>query len=350
MFNLVEELTQLPEPIMLVGNKIPDGDSVGCLVALLVHLRFSGKEAYIHFVVEPNDTLSWMVGDGDTNPHILRDHASLVIVDDLLDLERLGLEEINDDIPIVVIDHHASNDQERLKGLGVTFENVNVKRSYISEANVLRGRGSWGNHQVFWLYSILPATACLLIEGSIFHPSLWISIFTDTARLSVNQVTAVEYLAELNLGCEESAGCDDLTDKLVEEMTQKLSKLFSFLSLQAMMQGRISHWCGVSGDQTLRVCVARIQGQEDSGCNWQVLSTIRRFSDISCIINEVTGKVSIRSDDRDFNVKDIVTEFGGGGHNRAAGCTLLMEEGSEPDDFEQAILDRFDHTFGAVFL
>ena len=60
----------LEEPIMIVGNRIPDGDSVGSMAAMLEFLRGLGLEAYLYFVNPPASHLSWMVEEEDLSSYI----------------------------------------------------------------------------------------------------------------------------------------------------------------------------------------------------------------------------------------------------------------------------------------
>ena len=105
--DLQDALLSLPEPVMIVGNRIPDGDSLGACVAVLDFLRNEGVEAYVHCVKNPAPGLAWMVDEEDFCKEILEDHNSLVVVDDEVDGNRLGI--VIKDVPIVNIDHHMGN-------------------------------------------------------------------------------------------------------------------------------------------------------------------------------------------------------------------------------------------------
>jgi hypothetical protein len=194
--DLQTALLDLPEPVMIVGNRIPDGDSLGACAAILEFLRNEGVEAYVHCVVEPSPGLAWMIDEEDSCKEILEDYNSLVVVDDEVDANRLGI--TIKDVPIVNIDHHMGNFPEDQR------ERISKSVSY---------RVKIGQTIHFW--ADVPATACLLIDWDILHPYLWVSLYTDSVGFTVNCERAIYYAGELSLAL-------DLKNEDMEEMLAKL--------------------------------------------------------------------------------------------------------------------------------
>jgi nanoRNase/pAp phosphatase (c-di-AMP/oligoRNAs hydrolase) len=69
--------------------------------------------------------------------------------------------------------------------------------------------------------------------------------------------------------------------------------------------------------------VAGVQGSDGYK---KILGNLRQFSNVTAFLNSDTGQVSFRSDFMSFNVLEIAQKFGGGGHVRAAGCTVNADD------------------------
>lgn len=291
-------LSNLPEPILVVGNKKPDGDSVGSIVAVLAFLRNQGIEAYARFVGDIPTNLVWMVNlDQDTNSSILEDYSSLVVVDDTVNSDRLGIP--IKDVPILNIDHHMSN-----------FEN-----SYESNVMVVHEK--------------VPATACILIDHGIAHPALWISIFQDTVGLTVDSITASRYIVKL---ASLLADTDTpLTDELQEEMLLKQNKVLPINSIEPITKATLYTFIGTRDNKQTQMCLGVTDSPDPSVSN-SYLSLLRKYSDVTCVMSSATGLGSFRSHTYENNVLAYAKLLGGGGHVRAAGFSVPTENFSDGVD------------------
>ena len=295
----MEDLLSLKEPVLLLGNKTPDGDSCSSLSATLSFLRAHNKEAYIHFVIPPEKALRWMFEPEDFCLTILEDYNSLVVLDDHVSPGRLGLKSIKQ-VPIINVDHH--------------------KRDFISEGrSTLIAEIVQSDLKTKLYWSDVPATACILIDAGIYHPHLWVGIATDTSFFRINSVTASCYIAKLFKGSRDAGF--KFNDQVSTEMLAKLSPTLSQDALDALAQSKVDFFKGLFNGRQLQVCIVETDTLAPEHAK-SVLRVYRMFSDVIAVVNRSTGKVSIRSSHLSFPILDIAQSFGGGGHLHAAGCAI----------------------------
>lgn len=295
--SLKHALLELPEPVLILGNRIPDGDSLGSCIAVLDYLLSEGREAYVHCVEQPGTSLIWML-DGVEAPgeETLEDYKALVVLDDKVDSLRLGFELI--ECPTVCVDHHKGN-------FFPCFE---------PEDDSLQVYTIEDQPHIRYYHMAAPATASLLIEEDILHPYLLASLFTDTVAFTVNCSRAFQDASNLIKALE-------MTDSECEEIISSLQLKGSLDSLFNLVQGKLYLIKGQFQGKELTACILAVDELSDEDYP-VVLGTIRRYSDVCCLVNRDSGRCSIRSKFDDFEVLSISQRFGGGGHLRAAGFTI----------------------------
>lgn len=104
----IKQLINQAQTIAVVGHHNPDGDCIGCCVAMAEWLESKGKAVSIFADGEISEKFFYMPKAREFNLHADQDHFDLLIVLDLSDSERLGACR---DLPaksdkIIVIDHH----------------------------------------------------------------------------------------------------------------------------------------------------------------------------------------------------------------------------------------------------
>lgn len=297
---LANALDMLPEPILVVGNKLVDGDTAGCIAALIEDLRFSGKEVFTHFVVEPMPIYQWMFDGDDIGPtSILQDYESLIVVDDFVDAERLGIQIKK--VPTINIDHHSSNRPE-----GVEMGEPD-KLFVQARDNLLH----------FW--SQMPAAACLLIANGIYHPLLWTSIKMDTVGLTVNAVSGVKWLARLVEGLAASG--ITFGDEEQEALDAKMNRKGTMTAFDKLMNANIYFFRGTYNERDVQLALGIVDSENADAC-LNALSVLRKYSDVTAVVSKANGKGSLRSENYDYDVCQIAKQFGGGGHIRASGFSI----------------------------
>lgn len=104
----IKKLIDTAQTIAVVGHHNPDGDCIGCCVAMAEWLESKGKTVAIFADGELSDKFDYMPRVHEFNLHSDTEHFDLLIVLDLSDTERLGawrgLPAKSDHV--IVIDHH----------------------------------------------------------------------------------------------------------------------------------------------------------------------------------------------------------------------------------------------------
>ena len=104
----IKQMINHAQTIALVGHHNPDGDCIGCCIAMSEWLESKGKNVAIFADGEISDKFFYMPKAREFNLHGDIEHFDLLIVLDLSDIDRLGawrgLTEKSD--KIIVIDHH----------------------------------------------------------------------------------------------------------------------------------------------------------------------------------------------------------------------------------------------------
>jgi phosphoesterase RecJ-like protein len=323
---LKEALSLLPEPILIVGNKVTDGDSAGCIVALLDHLRENAQEAYTYFPTKPDFGLGWMFDEEDSQKGILEDYASLIVVDDYVDTDRLGIP--IKDVPIINIDHHLSRKPEA----------ADLESLYVGVTN-----------QTLTFWALVPATASILIACGIIHPYLWVSLYSDSVGFTVNGITAIRWVDRLASALENQG--EPLTNELQEQMYQKVNRVGSLNAFHAAMNARTYTFDGTFREQPFQVAMGIID-TPDKETAMKYLQTLFAYSHVAVVANKQTGQVSLRSRTYDFDVSAIAKELGGGGHIRASGCGLDSGEDflSDFDRMQELIVNQLENVRTRIYV
>ena len=310
---LIDALDLLPEPILIVGNKKVDGDTAGCVATLLEHLRFNGREAFTFFSEPLEESFQWMFSDEDSSETIIEDYASLVVVDDFVDGNRLGIPV--KDVPIINIDHHRSN-----KPTGIPDEEA-------SPDDIV----CYPNGMILQYWADVPAAACVLVAENIVHPFLWVSIYMDTVFMTVKAISGANWISKLSSKLSSSG--DPLTDELQETMLKRIRKMGSGHSLDKLMTSRLYFYKGTYKDGPIQICVGVIDS-ENHDAFVKTLSVLRMFSNVTVVVSKVSGRGSIRSDSDSYNALEVASKFGGGGHVRASGFSFDIEKPFYPQATE----------------
>jgi nanoRNase/pAp phosphatase (c-di-AMP/oligoRNAs hydrolase) len=305
MKQLTQSLLNLVEPIAIVGNKIPDGDSVGSIVAVADFLRRNNRSHTVLFSQFPVDTLEWMLDEIDNIQMMdevdLSSFRSLVVLDDIFNTERLGLPE-DFHGHVLTIDHHISN-KEKHVGKNVFWEDV-------------------------------PATACVLINQGIFHPFEFVSLYTDTVSFTRRTLEVLPYV--LRLQNETRLSQED-----IEKMLLNLQGGMSFDSLKSLFQLEIWSCKGVlkETEEEIIALIAVSKENLDEHAYRLLIGTLRRYSNFTVLINRETRKSSVRNE-TSLDALGLVSMWDGGGHRAACGMTLGTPVGKDLIKIQNWLMNR----------
>lgn len=273
---------------MIYMHRKPDGDTVGSAAALCLWLRRKGKRAYIHPALDMTPLLKpycehlYAPADFEAKMHVAVDIASPTLLP--LDAEEL--------IPDLVIDHHPSN---RLYG----------RLNHVQSESAACGEVIWE-----------------LMDGDTdreIRNAVYLAVATDTGcfRFSNTSPRTHRIAAE----CIEG-GCDycRINDDFFEIKTAaRLALEGSIYTGVRLDEGGMIASYVLSKDFT-----DSLNATQDDMSNLTTLMMCIMGVRIGIMLTETAEgsyKVSVRSR-APIDASVICSTFGGGGHNRAAGCSM----------------------------
>lgn len=301
--NAVKEIARLlagQRQVFITSHTFPDGDSIGSMVALLLALQQQGIEVIAVNADPVPEMYSFLKGAGA----ISRPVADMLLPPvavflDCTDVDRAG-EEVaammaRQQPPVVInIDHHVSN---------ASFGTCNyVDGSAAATAELL-----------------YPVLAEMGVVDKDIATALYTALATDTGSFRFSSATAATYrmAAELlDRGVELAA----VNVKLWEEKPATSIILLSRVlpTLQVTAGGRIA-WMYLEKSvfDSLQAHSEHCEGFVDYPRSIAGVELGMFFREVE----KDQVKVSLRSKSY-FDVNRLASQFGGGGHQRAAACTI----------------------------
>lgn len=296
----IREICSDAERIGISGHIRPDGDCVGSCLGLSLYLKklFPKKEIKV-FLEEPADIFSCIKGFDEIVT--LREEMSAEKPFDVffaLDArkDRLGAAEkyFEEAQKTVNIDHHISN----AEGCG-TYNYVYPEASSTSEL----------------VYELVEEK---MLDADIAI-ALYVGIVHDTGvfRYSCTSPKTMRAAAEL---IDTGIDFPKLIEETFYEKTYVQNQIMGRALLESMlvMDGK----CIVSHIDKKTMDFYQVTGKDMEG----IVSQIKLTKGTECAIfmyeiRTLEYKVSLRSTEK-VNVAKVAEMFGGGGHARAAGCTM----------------------------
>ena len=302
------ERLQAANNIVVTAHVNPDGDAIGSSLALLLILRAMGKQVRVLLDddIPPNFAILPNMGDIEhpvelTETEIIAD--LLVVLDTQTD--RIGSVLKLVKAPILNIDHHITNE-----GKNVSWLFLNANAAATCEI-------------IFDLIEFLPVA----LNEDLAH-CLYAGMATDTgffnyANTRPSTLRAAAVLIEAGVK----------PNVIAEEMERKSLADFKGLcealkTMEFFFEGRVA---GLFINEAVAHLVDSTEGFIDQ---IRVIDGVEVAFVLTCRGDD-TYRVSMRS--RTVDVSKIARSLGGGGHIRAAGCTLRMSFDEARDTLLKAI-------------
>ena len=275
---------------LILTHASPDGDTLGSAFALKRALQKIGKPSQVICMVEIPQKYSFL-WDGITNEAV--DFEAVIAVD-IADRKLLG-EEINSkygDRIVLAIDHHLSH------------------RDY-AENTFLCDRASNSEN----IYALVNEMEIPIDSG--LATCIYCGMATDTGCFLFTNTTAETHKTAAVL-MEKGADFSIVNRKMFE------TKTVSYLKLEQMALSTVElHFGGKCAIMQITQEMFRESRSNDGECDG-IASLPRKIEGvlIGITIREKengTYKVSIRTVEP-YDAAELCAHFGGGGHNRAAGC------------------------------
>ena len=304
------DFLELGDHFLVTSHINSDGDAIGSCLAMANVLRNMGKTATVILQDVPGDDYDFLEGfdaivlaDGEEHPA-----AATAVVLDCPSLDRIGVVEnyLSPDTRILNIDHHKGN---RVFGAANA-----VSEGVCSTCELV--------------YHL-----CVAVDHALDAPlaeQLYTGILYDTGgfRYSLTTATSMEVAAEL---VRRGARLDFVADRIYNSKTLASVKLIG-----SAIDSIELHCDGLAA--LLHLSNEDMQaGNPEEAVNFGLW--IKGVEATALFKEEEPGRfrISLRSR-REIDVSAVAGVFGGGGHERAAGCRL---EG-ELEAVKRAVLAEFE--------
>jgi phosphoesterase RecJ-like protein len=296
-FQEIAALIHANESFVVMGHVRPDGDALGCQLALAHSLRHLGKRVKVWNEDGMLDKYSFLPGaELVTTPPAEPEEFDVAFALDTAVHNRLGtpLKAVKSAKTWVNMDHHVSNDR---------FGDMVYIDSHAPATGEI-------------LYEFIRATELPLTYDMV--DNLWVAIATDTGSFQYPNTTArtFEIGAELiKAGANVGALSQKIYDSYPRRRIELLRELLNVLKFSC--EGRVASF-------GLSQAIAQKVGAKPED-NENLIDYIRAIEGVvvAAFFEELPeGKVriSLRSKNPRADVCKVCALFGGGGHTLAAGA------------------------------
>lgn len=301
--NSLEEIAERlrrAERLVVTAHVRPDGDAVGSVMGLVLSLRAMGKTVIPMLEDRVPDNLAFLPGSGEVmQPPAEPVEADVVVALDTATQERVGrgvLQAVANVSEWINIDHHGTN-----PGYG-HLNHVDAREPATGQL----------------VYELLKAGG-FPVDDAV-RQNLYVAISTDTGSFQYPSTTARSHriAAEmLDAGLDAGRLC---------RLTYETYPARRLLLMRALLNemvfsagGRVASW---QYSQALA-----LEAKAEAGDTEGLIDVLRMVDSVVCAVlfEELPDgrvRVSARSKDARVNVATICGQFGGGGHQAAAGARL----------------------------
>lgn len=295
---MIEVLGKAPQ-VALFSHVSPDGDCIGSMLAIGLALEKMGKKVSFYNPNSVPSYLAFLPGSARIRQELPNPQPKILLFVDCTDLGRVNLSksEISGDSTVLNLDHHISN--------------------------LFFGDYNWVDPQASAVGEIaLTLIRALGVEIDVdIATNLYTAIFTDSGCFEYSNTTAQTHRLTA-----------DLIDRGVD-----LSRIHNYLINQKplaqikLLQCALHSLEVLAGGQ-LAIMLISAEDFRKSGAEQELSEGLVNHArsiagvEVAVLLKEVSPqeiKVGLRSN-LWLNVNEIAAQFGGGGHQRAAGCTLRI--------------------------
>ena len=297
--DIIKELNKA-ESVLITGHVRPDGDSVGCMIALSQLLNRAGIKAVATSMKKGLGGPQFLTGVNDmiTPKSAARKKFDVVVTVDCGSLERVPkeLHKILEKATVINIDHHLTNTRF------ADFNLVNSKSSSTGEMvwKIARKAG-WG-------------------LDSISAEALWVALITDTGRFAYDMTSPATLRCAANL-----LTCGVRTSFINDQIYCSFSRINMELKRRAFRSLTVTdqnHLASVTltGRDFEETCGTKADAEDIIEIPRSLIGNKVAVFFYGSEDNAET-RISLRTREP-LDATTLVKQFDGGGHPRAAGCTI----------------------------
>lgn len=294
--NILEEINKA-ESIVILTHENPDGDAVGGSLALYNALKNYGKNPDI-IIPEYSRCFEFLPGSNEIKKESNIEQYDLAISVDTATIKMLNgwAKYFENAKTSIVIDHHGTN---TMYG---DYNYVNPDAPACSQILIVL-------LQYFNIEITKEIGSCILA-----------GIITDTGgfKYSGVNVETFEFVAEL---LNKGVNVSNIYRRVLETTTK------TSFELRRIAESRLEFLCDGKVTYTYITLEDEEKVKSETGDHEGIVNIGKCVEgvEVSIFIRELKNgkgwKVSLRSNEY-INVSDVALLFGGGGHPRAAGCTM----------------------------
>jgi phosphoesterase RecJ-like protein len=298
-----QELIESAKRIVISGHISPDGDSLGSMIALSRLLRASGKEAYAVADVNALGKLGFLEGAEEIIPvRKLRRQRKfdLLIAVDNSGFNRMPseVEAAAGNLPCICIDHHKTNDG--------SFGDVQIVDPSASSAGELVWRfAKWMEWKL----------------DSVTAEALWVAMVTDTGRFAYDSTSprTLRAAGDLLKHGVRTALINDIIYGVFSRKAIELKRI-AWRSLHIWKNRKVAE-VSLNRDDFRSVRGTKADAEDIIEIPRSVAKNeiALFFYQIPDRTKETRCSIRTRGD---WDATAIAGRFGGGGHLKAAGCTI----------------------------
>ncbi len=298
-YQQIQAALQQQGPFLIVSHVNPDGDTIGSALAMAYIVQhFGGTFELVNEGVIPSKYHFLPMADQIKRPADITSKYDKVIAVDCADKKRMGSQVLAcveaEPIILINIDHHPTND---------LFGTINLIEPKAASTTLV-------------IYHLIKYLGIDLDQNLALN--LYTGLMTDTGSFKYSNTTEEVHLVTAEL-IRYGIDVYDVVDRIYETMSfAKLTLIKDALStLQVDQTGKIA-WITVKVDRVDHSALADdLDGLVNYPRSIEGVEVAISFK----VIDEHKTKVSFRSK-KYVDVSKIAAGFGGGGHERAAGCTI----------------------------
>lgn len=315
-FASAEKLLKPASRVLVSGHLSPDGDSVGSMIALVRLLRNAGKEAFATADINALGKPAFLEGAADMVPlrRLKKMKFDLFIAVDCGVFDRLPPEVRSSaqNLPRLCIDHHITHEK---------FAEVSlVDPAASSAAEIVWRMAKWMD----WRLDAVSAEA------------LWVGMVTDSGRFAYDSTSPGTLRAAgdlLKYGVRTSFINDTLYDSFSRK-TIELKRL-AWRSLKIWKNRKVAEVSLTLADfRSVRGTKADVEDVIEIPRSVARNEIALFFYQIPDRTKEVRCSIRTRGA---WDATVLAGKFGGGGHRKAAGCTLKASMGSAKRQIRSAV-------------
>lgn len=295
---MIEVIRKAPK-VALFSHVSPDGDCIGTMLAIGLALEKMGKEVSLYNPNPVPNYLAFLPGSSRISQDLPSPHAKVLLFVDCTDLGRVNMSrsDIPGDSTVLNLDHHISN---------LFFGDFNWVEVHASSVGELA----------------VTFINMLGVELDVdMATNLYTAIVTDSGCFEYSNTTAQTHRLTADL-LDTGVDFSRIHHNIFNQKPLAQIKL-----LQCALNGLEIH-----EDGQLAIMTLSAEDFQKSGADQELseglVNHVRSIAgvEVAVLLKELSTheiKGGLRSN-LWLNVNEIAALFGGGGHQRAAGCTLRV--------------------------